>query len=548
MKRIVLLLSLIFVLCACVQVNSPANTEETVLRDVFIIQGELPDIGEFSGNMQHGRFYEEYTPDFIPSDKYGKIIPYIGNYKEYSNNDSSNEITNGYPSYGFCTTDGKIVMDASSKTVGIYYRETYDGFGYYTVSRNMKQREDAPDESYAEEKLVIPVSGEWCIRLDKNESVSQAGGGVIVIIRYTDEDYQNSISTLYDYSGNRLTEFTGYDSYGVYTQGFMAAAKYGWNTGEKYSVSFINIDGEVVFGPYSSTSNFQQSGTAYVSDFEGNSYLIDTSGNRITEKNYSQISLATPTGGDRVIYTAKCADGGTDILDGYGNIIGYVDTNQYVSVSLPKNGEIICYYNNYSGNYYGEELVWKCLYGGSDFVSREYGVMPNQYYYDDDMYVHKADDGKAIVFDGNGETIAVIDDWQSISQLSPNGRYLVYTSGEYDYSYSTQVPQALSPIRLHIYDTYDKKDVFAVDGDGYVSFVGKDGRYALVHSAERFTMFGGYNSYYLYDTVTNEVLFDGCRYIESQTFNGKTYYSVCTDNSNTLYDGDMNVVLRLYNE
>lgn len=539
MKRVILILSLLIMLSACVQ-----DFEETEPYNGFSIPGELPDIGEFSGKKQRDRFYDEYTPDFIPSKEYGKIIPYIGGYKEYTNNDESWKVTSSFPSYGFCTPDGKIVMDASSKTANIYYRETYDGFGYYTVYLNMKQRKDAPDEFYAEEQLIIPESGEWCLKLDKNEWGSQAGGGIIVICGYINGDYQNAICKFYDYNGNKINEFTGYDSFGTYSHGLMTASK--WDDKEGYSAAFLNLDGEVVLGPYASVSNFQQSGTACVTDFAGNSYLIDTAGNRVTKKSYSQIYLETPFGEERIIYTARCTDGGTDILDGFGNILGHLDTDKYVSICLPQNGEIICYYNNYNGNNYTDEYIWKRLSDGSDFVSREFNVSPNQYYFYNDMYVHKADDGRAIVFDGDGETVAILDNWESISQLSPNGRYLVYTSGKYDYS--SQVPEEIEQGKIHIYDTYEKMDAFVADGSGYVSFVGEDGRYAIVCATEDFTIFGGYSNYYLFDTKTNTKLFDNCQYVESQTVGGETYYSVCTDNSNTLYDEDMNVILRLYNE
>ena len=92
MKKLILLLSGIYICitlggCTFNTTNTKNNEpqlskDEAIISTGFFIDGELPDIGDFTGKRTE-RFYSEPTYEFIPSDTYKKIIPFVSNYKVF---------------------------------------------------------------------------------------------------------------------------------------------------------------------------------------------------------------------------------------------------------------------------------------------------------------------------------------------------------------------------------------------------------------------------------------------------------------------------------
>ncbi len=534
-KYICILLALVLILPSCTK----DVTDDSENKIVFYIDGELPDIGEFSGSKKTEHFHGAYTPDFIPSDDYGEIIPYIGEYKIYSTSGETDwHAEQGYASYGFCTPDGKIVMDASEKNSHINYFERDDGFGYFTVSRNIAQKEDAPDEYYASETLLIPRSGKWCKILNSGSWVSGAGNGVIMTCVYEDGTLKGSV--LYDYDGNELLVLDDVDTYGMPSQGLMLVGKWDSGTSKYY---FVNMQGEAVLGPYQHAVGFNENGITYVCDYNGEYYFIDTKGNRLTHESYRSVMACVNDRGEHH-YIARHKDytyRGNDILDSGGNIIANIENSSYLTVRFPKNGEIL--YSDSGG-------VWKRLSDRSIFKSKEFDVSPGDFYGNDDLYIYKNEaDGSAIFFDGDGETVAVLDDMYDYMDISDDGRYMTYMSGNYSYSYDEQLGEGISEDtrKIHIYDTLNKTNIFDLDAAGYASFVGENDRYIMITVYNDDYFLGG-GRQYLYDTRTNKMLLESCETIIHTHISGKDYFGACTPNAATLYDGDMNVILRLYNE
>lgn len=164
--------------CNVKPLNSVIDTppqEEPSSSMVFFIDGNLPEIGEFSGKTQE-RFYPDYTPDFIPSDSYGKIIPFTGKYKIFQEDitEINSPVRMGYSEMGFCDENGKIIMDASSKNRNIYFTESSDGFGFYNLSVTDQPEKEVPDDVYIPQKTyVIPESGECALSWDKTPGLTR---------------------------------------------------------------------------------------------------------------------------------------------------------------------------------------------------------------------------------------------------------------------------------------------------------------------------------------------------------------------------------------
>ena len=135
MKKIILMLviaGLILVSCTESPANETDRVESEVINNapsdtdsyVFMIDGELPDIGKFSGNS-HDSYFDEPVYDFVPGD-YGKMIPYLGAVKDFGD-------MKRY-SYGLCDENGKIIMNASRKTRGIVYNDDGEGGSVFSIT------------------------------------------------------------------------------------------------------------------------------------------------------------------------------------------------------------------------------------------------------------------------------------------------------------------------------------------------------------------------------------------------------------------------------
>ena len=530
MKRIIITaMVLMLVLASCDCKSEPQKVTDAPY--IFTIGGELPEIGEFSGKQKQQRFYDVYTPDFIPSDEYGAIIPYIGSYKTYFT-DGENPIGEEYAAYGFCTLDGRIVMDASNINHFISYRETDDGFGYYTLSRSIAQREDAPDEYYAEETLIIPGSGEWCLTLGPNSWATALGGGVISVSVYSVEDGSEKCE-LYNYSGEKICEIEGVSGLGLYSQGLIGTTT--WT--ESGSVSYyIDIDGNEVLGPYESVGDFTEHGVACVTDHSGGSYLIDTNGNRLTDKNYQHINLNKSWSNNTKVFIARYLnrEKERDVYDTRGNYLGSIDGADSVSIYLPREDEIVYCCTDTLNN-----STWKRFSDNTEFKSLDFDVSPNETIGCDNLFLYKEKSSeKAIFFDSYGETVAVIEDYGSFMEVSQDNRFITYNPSDRE--------------SICIYDTVANEVIYTVQtGDsGYASFFGKDDRYVIIYmySIDYSTHLATGHKVCLYDTTAKKMLFENCEQIMHYNFDGEDYFSVCTQNTSAVYVSDMNIVLRLYNE
>lgn len=544
---------LTFILCALVlascapenKISCPPAPQETDTdisiiqsaeqenKNVFYLEGDFPDIGGFSNNKE--RFYHGYTPDFIPSSEYGTIIPYIGGYKNYSTQyDPQGQY--GYASYGFCTPEGKIVMDASDKIEYVGLTAT-DDFEYYHVT--YRQDENDPGFMVVPSKtLIIPKSGEWCIDV-KSGYVSSVGDGAICITYPKIENDDVPYTEIYDYNGEKISTITGYDSIGCYSHGLMTAASWGNGNPDDHALYYVDINGNKVLGPYKSGSDFEKNGLASVSDESGDSYLIDTKGNRITYGNYKFIHAMSHYDGKnpdgRILYSAEVKEkyATRDILNEKGEVMGTAKGGSYVSFCFPKNGEILYYYRNND-----DTFTWKRLSDGSEFASSEYGVSPNQYHSSDNIFVYCDEDKKTgLLMDGDGNTVAVLEKFDRFSGATEDGRYIYYVSLD---------DEIQTPGVMNIYDTLEKRLLYSTTGSGYISFSGN--RYALISLFHYNGGLSGASSHSLYDLKNQKLVIDGARSISVHSADGKTYYNIVTRNACTLYDGEMNVIMKTYFE
>lgn len=539
MKKLLILLLFALALSSCTTTTTITDNgdEHDILppsKTEFRIDGELPEIGEFGKSE---RFYEDYTPDFIPSAEYGTIVPYVGSCKTYteSGEDGENDLSYEYLSYGFCTTDGKIVMDAPGDFNNITLQYTDDGFEYYYLT----YYEENEEEYYYSiaKSFVIPTDGAWCIELPQGGWVSYAGGGVICV-QYPSTcikvpEGSGGMTDIYGYDGEKITTLTGFETVSGYSHGLFTVSNWSATPSGSY---YINLAGEIVLGPYMYNEAFNENGIAAVSDSDGDSYLINTDGVRLTQTSYSSIARYTSDDGKIEIYCAAHTDDSAmyDVLDKSGNVITAVFAEKMPNFCFP-DGEIVYYY----GGYGTDDWTWKKL-DGTDFVSVEYNVAPNQYSSRDDCYVYIDSDLKTgLIMNAKGETMALLQNYSHTIEVSPDGRYIAYASDTYNAS------AGKNDYAINIYDAETDKILLSASGYGYVSF-GADGKYAAVSIYEDFDAVSYADSDILYNLETQKIERDGLKNISLLSLGDKTYCNICTQNSCALYDDEMNVLVKNY--
>ncbi len=558
MKKILIVLLAVLLLSSCTEtdIKTPPNPNE------FRINGELPVLSKFEGNKNGGRFYEQFTDDFIPSDEYGEIIPFVGInrvFQDKNEADDSWRMEQSYSNYGFCTPDGKIVMDASDKNTYIFYNEADDGFGYYTLTQEVKQKEDAPDEYNSGKSFIIPISGKWAIEYEQQWSwVSSVGDGYIYLAEYSKEGSGDGKLKVYDYDGNYVKTLDDMDVMTGYSHGLMQVYI---DSDNGLTAAFVNEDGEIVLGPYRGANQFNKDGVTVIRDEYDLSYLINTKGERLT-KAYDNIIVNSGYNGkgyDVQYFSARHTENQKlhDIYTPKGEFVKTIEAASYYSSRFPDNGDMIYYYTDYDNGdgktITNERMVWKRLSDGSDFVSREFGVMPNSYSGNDNCYVYIDEEkGGGYVFDGDGKTLANLPDMQEFYNGTNDGKYIIYRDGvPLNQIYDRPIDDNESETVLgktHIYNTEKKQVVYTIDTTGSAGFIGKDNRYIQFVSYDYFSMFGGVSEYWLYDTAEEKIVFEKLKALVNFEIDGKLYFNACTQNSTTLYDENMNVILRNYNE
>jgi len=554
LKRItaLLLLSLTF-LYSCSNVAPPDNSavvtddvERTEKPPVFYIDGELPEIGEFTGKSQKDRFYNEYTPYFIPSDMYGTVLPYIGGVKEYKTTYDEEWVeTMIYCSYGLCNAEGKIIMDAQEAIDNAYHHVSPDGFGYYQLNFMDESAYDEPKEMYPVGKSVlVPDHGKWMLELPKASYTSSIDGGRIAVMVPTSFNEEHGYpdgykAVFYNYDGEKLFEIENADyigeSFGGLTKvsGIIDGNRYEW---------LIDNSGEMIFGPFESIYNVGD--VANVKDIDGTCYLMNTKGERITQKEYHEINIVYSglKGFSATFYTD---DGRVmrDIISSDGKLLCTIECDKYPDITITP-GNIVIY--SYCPTYGSDKIIYK--YGdGTDFVSKEYGTMPNRYSSGEGLFWYENEEtGESVVFGADGETVFKAHELNYMYQMEENERYLTYSTGNVEYIYDEELEKSVftSTAALHLFDKEKNETVLSIKDGGYGTFVGADKRYFLYTITTDYDSMGGKSQYSLYDTQEGKIIFENCPVLSHQSIDGKSYYNVYTKNYCALYDENFNVILK----
>ncbi|MBQ7821614.1 MAG: hypothetical protein IJ391_04965 [Clostridia bacterium] len=523
MKRIILLFIAVLLFLTACESTEPAKEVST---PVFTVNGELPDIGKFSASKPQERFYKEYTPEFIPSDDYGEIIPFIGNRKTYTTSRFFGEKGTNVYSYGFCTPDGKIVTDSSPHNY-IELLSTDNGFEYYYMSVT-----DDSHDTYYPREYFIPKSGKWCLAAPAYSHISDAGRERILI---SNPDMHFAV---YDYDGKMIFELTDISDFSYYQNGLSAITI---GEGDSARCFYIDSDGNKVLGDYRYATDFTQHGIAGVVDENGDCYLIDTKGERVIEKSYKKVRIKHKSNHNSPALFILSDDSLPGVYDVYTDDGGFVNTitlsNEKQWLNLLYLGNCVLYDND--GTLY--TLDDRKVYINNTFGDR-YGTVYEPF----DVIKYSVNDRTAIL-DENGNILANLFDMYSFEDISNDHRYLLYRSGEYsDFEKKYELTDNST---CYIYDTAENKKLFPLNGEryDYINFTTADKRYVKLYSYN-YENHENARNVTLYDTQSQRVLFKDTEYVRHMKLSGKDYFLVCTLNSCALYNSELDIIYKSHNE
>ncbi len=192
----------------------------------------LPDIGDYTPDVEPKRWYDDYTGELIPRDDYGTLRPYCGNIVNFS----EFGLMTYRMLYGLCTADGTIVTDP------VYTDIDQQGEWFILRSREMRREDESTFSSFYSVSLA-KTDGSVCVVLDENAS------GVYFIWDNLISAHLSDKVQLLDYDGNVVAEFES---------------------------SYLRVNGDyLIVTEYSMSDNYQ-----HVS-------LLDRSLNVIATSNYS---------------------------------------------------------------------------------------------------------------------------------------------------------------------------------------------------------------------------------------------------------------------
>ncbi len=195
MKKLILIIMVLLLLCACAKTETEQvpsaiqQVSEDESKNIVFSVDKIKDLGEYENTAEnYSRYYDEFVGEFIPSDDYGEIIPFIGGLV--------NEESIHFREFrvGFCTVNGEIVCDA------VYDYESSvctDNYIYYIVripsTVDSRKGEEYPS-SLGEKCLIIRSDGKKVIETGYLDYGLYGAVGEIIFAeeRYMDGKYYNS--------------------------------------------------------------------------------------------------------------------------------------------------------------------------------------------------------------------------------------------------------------------------------------------------------------------------------------------------------------------
>ncbi|MBQ3593278.1 MAG: WG repeat-containing protein [Clostridia bacterium] len=521
MKRIIAIIlatALLLLLSGCVQQKPPET--------VFWLD-KVEDVGTFEGLEKFERYYDGYTDELIPSDKYGELIPFVGKILT-----ASGDWPMTSERYGLCTTDGKIVVDPVFEYC---YMMQAGGVAYYNLAyaRTIEEIETAQenedfDAMYSNRNLLIRTDGSFCKELGEataNAWTLDNGEGRIAVSKYGQEmDSSGMHFEVYDENMNLLYTLEKIYNYPTFSNELIDVMIAGENW-QPSAMYYIDKNGNKVIdgSAFSQISPFYN-GLASVQDKESGLYgYIDTNGDYVIEPQFKYASQFGKLG-----YANVETDEGYFVIDVHGSRV--LGDNVYEGAYLMEDGRV----------YNAGTRVRKFI----DVTTKDYLKCPicgknsdeskmNMSYLNNGIaYIHTNCDGKTGVFNAEG-TLKEHIDYTNIS----GEFYIEHMDDSYIFIRDTTADTGII-----MYDRGSGEVKFTPENDTYFHTALDEGRYVMMSYEE--SMYEAKTTYHIYE---NGQKTDGREYEHfgvAKTADG-TYFNAVSNGFSYVYDEDFKVIMKI---
>lgn len=422
----------------------------------------------------YSRLREERITELEPSDGYGTLIPFVG---EYLYTEWGGTIAK----YGLITLDGCIVLDAVCDSI---WRMDLSGDGGFAYALAVGVRDTEDSESYRYSYAIADGSGRWVTDFEFS-SVSSDSMGVYARLDKEGEGWGTVVC--YDGDMNVVFDSRDFEVYGDFdeltyvdygSEGFCVAAGVGGK--QEKSACFVDIKtGKVLksdeFDGWFDFSDGFNNGLARV--YVNNKYgVLDTDGRWVLPAVYDTVLEARD--GIAVVQL----DGTYCAVDFDGRVIKsfdadsfssmyYGDTKYYVAVRERRSDKI----SATSGNL---ETVWEEEVYDADFNLIKINGENAQFFYKDEPTLTT---GEGIYFWNGGDVLFVpdavevgyggIDGYREVSLssgeqaiLDKNGDILFRNGGE-NVSLSVTKDVFTGEYHIILYDWWNEcRELYGMDG------------------------------------------------------------------------------------
>lgn len=503
---------------------------------------KLPDIGKYESSSVKKYFHGGPVAEFIPSDSYGYIVPFISEIREFApENEKSGAETQNEASYGFATLDGRIIVGGIYRSVRTLTSKS--GQIVYIAQTFIRTAEDIAEldeESAIGETFLIGQDGSWSIKVHSFPDYDPNPKDYIEVFN------ADGSQTLYDFNGNVI--FDGAKALPGERIESIYYAKNGkfilevTNDSDKSRVICVNSEGELLteikIRDYSVLRIINGVFIVFSTDDSERYNLCDLNGNLLLKDSFDFLSY------DESSKSFLCADNDKTTFYRYdvnGKLINKIKTDfkssQIRYVLSGKDGSSLVFLND-DGKY----VLYSTLTGKKikldqknlkkESKNGEPSFLPLYTHLngeDEDFILLARKDGTQDIYDAFGTYIMSMNDFYGPLGKTPDGGYY-YRSKDNKF-----VVRSHSPRNDFELDLNDRKtaefSLYSYDSR-YVAFLCSDDK--------------GENEFFrVYDLGTKEIAFDSLKAFESYSVGGKTFYSVVTDDEAKLLASDGSELIKL---
>lgn len=500
---------------------------------VFMLE-ELPEIGDYVEDIVYKRRYPETRETLTPGEDYGRLIPFVGSFRDYHFVDyETGEWKDGtYPvsKYGLMTDKGEIVVDAVYDYVDII--PCADGSYIIELSKNGEEFETVG------ERLICSSDGSWVKNGAEYVYYTHEAGvdDIFVVVDQSEIDWDNSTGApktiFYDKNGKKLFEFESCSPCddGSFHNGYIALDFFSDYQNYECETRFVDRNGNFAFDGVYPQGNFEDG--IVIARKKGTAKgLFSAEGEWIVLPLYDGIYKE---GNGYIAYNNTYHV----VFDKNGETVKIISNSELGDKQINLHGDRIFYsYNDYSKekveSYFTDSETNELIYCKETNTRVTAYIPETEYFYCDDgthTYIVNMDGNTVAKLKGAGTIRRIDDDFFSFTEGNEEDDYQTY-SMYYFKGFKKLWSQQLK-------NTGDRISIWEYDGF-LVKVYTPEGEYGEIVT---------HNGYDLLSTETGEPIFESITNYYTFKINGEIYYCIGDGTYTYTYAPDMTLLMKVRNE